>query len=148
MRDIFKIITVDSKKEASKKELSIGMDLQIAGREVHCPVSENCHSYEELLTEIEAIQGNLERIIEEAKTYFKGRASKDGSLFTSEMSPQEIWTTLSDIQDESDFVKYFNSLDDTRRKEVADHVISQCSVFSGRGSVFSARYNNKTGYME
>jgi hypothetical protein len=148
MRDIFKMITVDNQKEEGKKALSIGIDFQIAGREICCPVSENCHSYEELLVEIEAIQRNLERMIEEAKTYFKGPASKDGSAFTSETSPEETWAILSEIQDELDFVKRFNSLDDTRRKEVADHVITKCNVFSGRGSVFSARYNNKTGYME
>jgi hypothetical protein len=90
----------------------------------------------------------LERMIEEAKTYFKGPASRDGSAFTSETSPEETWAILSEIQDELDFVKRFNSLDDTRRKEVADHVITKCNVFSGRGSVFSARYNNTTGYME
>ena len=148
MRDIFKIIQVDSKKEESEKELSIGIDLQIADREIRCLVSENCDSYEELLNEIEAIQKNLKHMIEEAKMYFKGPSSKDGSEFTSEMSPEEIWATLSEIQDELDFVKRFNSLDDTRRKEVADHVITKCNVFSGRGSVFSTRYNNKTGYME
>jgi hypothetical protein len=148
MRDIFKIIKVDNQKEAGKKELSIGIDLQIADRENRCPVSENCQSYEELLDEIEAIQRNLEGIKAEAKTYFKEPASEDDSEITAEMSPAEVWTILSKIQDEMDFVERFNSLDDTRRKEVADHVSTKCSVFSGRGSVFSARYNNKTGVME
>jgi hypothetical protein len=148
MRDIFKMIMVDNQKDAGKKELSIGIDLQIAERKIRCPVSENCQSYEELLVEIEAIQRNLEGIKEEAKTYFKEPASEDDSEITAETSPEEIWAILSKIQDELDFVERFNSLDDTRRKEVADHVITQCNVFSGRGSVFSARYNNKTGYME
>jgi hypothetical protein len=148
MRDIFKIIKADDQKEEGKKALSIGIDFQIAGREICYPVSKNCHSYEELLVEIEAIQGNLERMIEEAKTNFKGPTPKDGSEFTTETSPEELWTILSGIQDELDFVKRFNSLDDTRRKEVADHVITKCNVFSGRGSIFSARYNNGTGYME
>jgi hypothetical protein len=148
MRDIFKMIVIDNQKEAGKKELSMGIDLQIAEREICCPVSKNCQSYEELLAEIEAIQRNLEGIKAEAKTYFKGPASEDDSEFTAETSPEEIWANLSKIQDELDFVERFNSLDDTKRKEVADHVITKCSVFSGRGSVFSTRYNNKTGVME
>ena len=148
MRDIFKIIEVNNQREENKKTISIGIDFQIVGREICCPVSKNCHSYEELLVEIEAIQRNLERMIEEAKTNFKGPTPKDGSEFMTETSTEETWTILSGIQDESDFVKRFNRLDDTRRKEVADHVITKCNVFSGRGSVFSARYNNGTGYME
>jgi len=148
MRDIFKVITIDNQKEAGKKELSIGINLKIADREICCSVSENCRSYEELLVEIEAIQRNLEGLKAEAKTYFKELASEDDSEITAETSPEEIWAILSKIQDELDFVARFNSLDDTRRKEVADHVITKCSVFSGRGSVFSSRYNNKTGYME
>ena len=148
MRDIFKIIKIDNQKEAGNKALSMGIDLKIADREIRCSISENCQSYEELLVEIEAIQRNLEGIKAEAKTYFKEPASEDDSEITAETSPEEIWAILSRIQDELDFVERFNSLDDTRRKEVADHVITQCNVFSGRASVFSARYNNKTGYME
>ncbi len=106
------------------------------------------HSYKELAVEVEAIQRNLERMTEEPKTNFKGPTPKDGSDFTPETSPEEIWAILSGVQDESSFVKRFNSLDDTRRKEVADHVITKCNIFSGRGSIFSARYNNGTGYIE
>jgi hypothetical protein len=148
MRDIFKIIKVTNQREENKKTISIGIDFQIAGREICCPVSKNCHSYEDLAVEVGEIKRNLECVLEEAKTYFKGPAPKGDSGFEPETSAEEIWLILAGIKDESDFVKRFNSLDDTRRKEVADHVITKCNVFSGRGSVFSARYNNGTGYME
>ena len=148
MRDIFKIIKAHDQKEEGKKALSIGIDFQIAGREICYPVSENCHSYEDLAVEVGEIKRNLECVLEEAKTHFKGPAPKSDSGFEPETSVDEIWQTLAGITDESIFVERFNSLDDTRRKEVADHVITKCSVFSGRGSVFSARYNNGTGYME
>jgi len=148
MQDIFKIIEVNNQREENKKTISIGIDFQIAGREICCPVSENCHSYEDLAVEVGKIKRNLECVLEEAKMHFKGPASKGDSGFGPETSTEETWLILAGIKDESDFVKRFNSLDDTRRKEVADHVITKCNVFSGRGSVFSARYNNGTGYME
>jgi len=148
MQDIFKIIKVNNQREESKNTISIGIDFQIAGREICCPVSENCHSYEDLAVEVGKIKRNLECVLGEAKTHFKGSAPKGDSGFEPEMSTEEIWLILAGIKDESDFVKRFNSLDDTRRKEVADHVITKCNVFSGRGSVFSARYNNGTGHME
>ena len=146
--DIFKIIKVNNQKEENKKTISIGIDFQIAGREICCPVSKNCHSYEALAVEVGEIKRNLECVLEEAKTHFKGSAPKGDSGFELETSAEEIWSILNGIKDESDFVKRFNSLDDTRRNEVADHVITKCNIFSGRGSVFSARYNNGTGYME
>ncbi len=148
MQDIFKIIKVNNQRKENKKTISIGIDFQIAGREICCPVSENCHSYEDLAVEVGKIKKNLEYVLKEAKTHFKGPAPKGDSGFEPETSAEEIWATLSGIQDESIFVERFNSLDDTKRMEVAEYVLSKCNIFSGRGSVFSARYNNGTGYME
>ena len=113
-----------------------------------CPVSKVCHSYDDLNVEVQSILRNLEDILGEAKMLFEKPSSNEGFEITPETSTEKIWTILSGIQDESDFVKHFNSLDDNRRREVADHVITKCNVFSGRGSVFSVRFNNKTGYME
>ncbi len=148
MRNILKIIKVNNQREENKKTISIGIDFQIAGREICCPVSKDCHSYEDLAVEVGGIKRNLECVLEEAKTHFKGSAPKGDSGIESETSAEEIWQILNGIKDESIFVERFNSLDDTKRREVAEYVLSKCNIFSGRGSVFSARYNNGTGYME
>jgi hypothetical protein len=148
MRDIFKIIKVNNQREENKKTISIGIDFQIAGREICCPVSKNCHSYDDLAIEVGEIKRNLECVLEEAKTHFKGSAPKGDSGFELETSAEEIWAILAGIKDESVFIERFNNLDDTKRREVAEYVLSKCNIFSGRGSVFSARYNNGTGYME
>ena len=146
--DIFKIIEVNNQREENKKTISIGIDFQIAGREICCPVSKNCHSYEDLAVEVGEIKRNLECVLEEAKTDFKGSALKSDLRFELETSAEEIWAILAGIKDESVFIERFNNLDDTKRREVAEYVLSKCNIFSGRGSVFSARYNNGTGYME
>ena len=148
MDDIFKIIGPENLKEDNNKSIYIGIDVQLAGREVSCPVSKDCNSYRALAAEVEAIQRNLERILDEAKMHFKGPAPEEGFEFGPETSAEEIWSILSGIQEESVFVKRFNGLDDTKRKEVAEHVLTKCNIFSGRGSVFSARYNTESGYME
>jgi hypothetical protein len=146
--DIFKIIEVNNQREENKKTISIGIDFQIAGREICCPVSKNCHSYEDLAVEVGEIKRNLECVLEEAKTHFKGSAPKGDSGFELETPAEEIWAILAGIKDESVFIERFNNLDDTKRREVAEYILSKCNIFSGRGSVFSARYNNETGYME
>lgn len=151
MANIFKLIDGNNQKNDKDKEnfgFCIGINVQIADTAIPCPVSKVCHSYDDLAVEVESILRNVKNVLGEAKTLFEKSDPKEGFEMTPETSPEEIWSILSGIQDESDFVKHFNGLDDTRRKEVADHVITKCNVFSGRGSVFSARYNNKTGYME
>jgi hypothetical protein len=67
---------------------------------------------------------------------------------SSEMSPEEVWNILTKIKDEQEFIKAFNSLKEEKRREVADFVFSKCNVFSGKGAIFSFRYNNTTAMLE
>ena len=64
------------------------------------------------------------------------------------MTEEEIWKVLTDIGDEKLFIDAFNSMDEATRKRVADHVLTRCNIFSGKGSVFSSRYNNDSGLLE
>jgi hypothetical protein len=64
------------------------------------------------------------------------------------MKPEEIWTILSAILDEGEFIQSFNALEQGKRKEVAEHVLTRCSVFSGRAAVFSSRYDDNSARME
>ena len=64
------------------------------------------------------------------------------------MSPEEIWLILSELSQEDLFAESFNSLEEGTRKAVAEHVLTQCNVFSGMPSVFSSRYNSETGLLE
>ena len=50
--------------------------------------------------------------------------------------------------DKEDIEFLADNLEETKRKEVAEHVLTRCNIFSGRGAVFSARYDSETGYME
>jgi hypothetical protein len=68
--------------------------------------------------------------------------------FRSDMGPEEIWEILSNITDEDLFIGSFNRLEETKRNEVAEYVLTQCNIFSGKASVFSSRYNNEKGLME
>jgi hypothetical protein len=148
MSDILKIIEDENQDERNKKQICIGIDLRIADKEIRCPVSKVCHSYEDLVVELDGIQKSLEHIREEAKTRFQGPSVKEGLEFSPETSPEEIWSILSEIQEEALFIERFNNLEETKRKEVAEHVLTRCNIFSGRGAVFSARYDSETGYME
>lgn len=148
MIDIFKIIENKEKEKGDKKGICIGIDIRIAKRDISCPLSKVCYSYDDFEGEVEEIESHLERIRGEAKRLLERPAEIAGFEFAPEMSPGEIWSILSGIQEESAFVERFNSLDDARRREVAEYVLTRCNIFSGKGAVFSARYDNETGYME
>jgi hypothetical protein len=148
MTDIFKIIEVAEKDGSGKKGAAIGIDIKIADQATCCPVSRICHRYDDLVTEVGAIQNELKQILEKAKAFF-GRTSPGGGLeITPEMSTEEIWSALSGIGEESLFITSFNNLDDAMRREVAEHVFTRCNIFSGRPAFFCARYNNASGYIE
>jgi hypothetical protein len=148
MADIFKIIEVYDKKEDDKRGVCIGIDVRIANREVSCPVSSVCYSDKDLAVEVERIQENLNRIAESGKGLFGIDLPDNGLRITPEMAPEEIWSILSEIAEDDIFIESFNALDPTRRTGVAEHVLSNCSIFSGKGAVFSSRYDNKTGLLK
>lgn len=107
-----------------------------------------CYSDRDLAIEVERIQDSLNRIAETGKGLFQGVSPDKGMGITAEMAPEEIWSILSEITEDDLFVESFNGLGPARRTEVAEHVLSNCNIFSGKSAVFSARYDNKTGLME
>jgi hypothetical protein len=148
MVDIFEVITVTDKTESDKTGIRLGINIKIAGHETICPITMTCHSYEAVEKEVAAIKESLESILHTTKEIFGASTNGDMFEFRSDMGPEEIWEILSNITDENFFIGSFNNLEETKRNEVAEYVLTQCNIFSGKASVFSSRYNNETGLME
>jgi hypothetical protein len=144
---IFKLIESHGKKGEEERGVTIGLDVRIADKETLCPVSRLCQSLEDLAREAELIQDDLERILTKAKRFLGGASRDIGLQLGPDMPAEEIWSVLSRIEDEDLLVEQFNGLDDTTRGAVAEHVLTRCNVFSGMAAVFSARYDNESGYM-
>jgi hypothetical protein len=98
--------------------------------------------------EVKRIEENLESILHTTKGIFGASTSGDTFEFRADMEPREIWEILSNITNEDLFISSFNNLEETKRNEVAEYILTQCNIFSGKASVFSSRYNNETGVME
>ena len=113
-----------------------------------CPVSKSCASYRALEIEVQAIKDELDALLQRAQKSFEASATEDELDLRPDMSPEEIWTVLSGLSQEDLFVKSFNRLEEGTRRAVAEHVLTQCNVFSGMPSVFSSRYNSETGLLE
>jgi hypothetical protein len=148
MTAIFKIAELQHKEKGDKEGICIGIDVRIEDRKGFFPVSSVCNSYEELAVEVERIKDNLTQVLEKGERLMKGASVEEEFKITPEMSPQEIWSILSKIEEEGFFIKSFNSLGEARRREVAEYVLTRCNVFSGKASVFSGCYDSVSGFMK
>lgn len=145
MGNIFEII---QKAKGEARECQIGIRMRVADREIFCPLSDTCSSYVNFEGEVERLKREFDDILVKARRLFQG-TSPDGDLgLTPDMRADQIWGLLSKVTDDSGFVEGFNGLDEEKRKEVAEYVLTKCNVFSGRAAFFSSRYNAASALME
>ena len=148
MKNIFEMMTVTDKEKQHDTKIRLGICLKIGDTETICPISGICDSYEVFEMEVEAVKNSLERVINKAIEVFSGSSLQETLELNADMSPEKIWSILSSVDDEDLFVNSFNSLDEARRKGIAEYVLTRCNIFSGKASVFSARYSNDSHLME
>ncbi|MFC1885355.1 hypothetical protein ACFL2O_11355 [Thermodesulfobacteriota bacterium] len=145
---IFKLLDTKQGSEKDRLGISIGIHLKISGIDVDIPVSPVYYSKEEFERELKKIHENLDEIFSDAEKRF-GIISVKGHLnIAPDMAASDIWSALDNIEDEGQFVEQFNVLEKEIREAVAEHVLARCNIFSGKGSVFSSRYNESTKYIE
>jgi hypothetical protein len=148
MSDIFRIIELSDDEEDGQKGVRIGIDMRVADQDVACPVTRACRCREDLKAEVAAIQEQLNRALEAGGAVFD-RASTQAELqIRPDMPAHEIWAALSATEEDDRLVEQFNTLEENTRRAVAEHVLTQCNVFSGKAALFSARYDNETGFMQ
>ena len=148
MDKIFELIVQPGEGQEKKPEARIGIRVKLSSFETTCFVTQPCPSYHALESAVQAIRQNLEDVLKEARKTFESASKRDRLGLRPEMTAGEIWTILSAIPDEKEFVRAFNTLEEGKRKEVAEHVLTHCNVFSGKAAVFSSRYDGQSAIME
>ena len=148
MTDIFRIMEGEDCNEEKGKGVYIGIDVTVAGKRLPCPISDVCYSSGDLEKEIQKIKDHLNLLLEKGKVLLSSSATGSTLKITPEMPANEVWVKLGEITEDNVFVDMFNSLDEEKRKEIAEYVLTQCNIFSGKGAYFSQHYDNESGYME
>lgn len=148
MDKIFELIVQQGEARERKPEARIGIKVKLSSFETTCFVTQPCASYHALESEVQAIRQNLENVLKEARKAFESASKRDPLGLRPDMTAGEIWAILSAILDDEDFVQAFNGLEEGKRREVAEHVLTHCNVFSGKAAVFSSRYNDTSAFME
>ena len=146
--NIFKLLEIKKDSDSDKAGVAVGINLKISEIDFKCPITSVCYTDQELHKEIRNIREGLERIAQDAKDRLKRNVIGEKSIITPDMAPGDMWKVLEEIPDEEVFIEQFNSLEEDIRGKVAEYVLTQCSVFSGKGAVFSARYNEGTKFIE
>ena len=147
MGQFFDLITQPGEGQGKKPEARLGIRVHLSSFETTCFVTQPCQSYHALESEVQAIRHDLEDVLKEARKTFESASKRDNLGLKPDMTAGEIWTVLSEILDEGDFVEAFNSLEQGKRKEVAEHVLTHCNVFSGKAAVFSSRYDGQSALL-
>ncbi len=148
MKRIFEVIRESEREKEHERVLRIGIRLRMADYETLCPMSEPCGSLQGLQVEVDRLKRELDDLLDRAKNTFEGKASGDALGVTAEMNAEQIWGRLSKVGDDEAVVRGFNGLEETKRREIAEYILTRCNVFSGRGAFFSARYDEASALME
>jgi hypothetical protein len=144
---MFELIAQPKKEIEAKTKVSLGLRVTIAGHETLCRVTRSCEDFKKFEMEVQTILNQLEETKKKASRLFESSSTQGKLGLRPDMPLPEIWAILSGIQDESEFAQSFNSLDETMRGQVAEHVLTKCNIFSGKAAVFSSRYDGATGLL-
>lgn len=147
MGEVFELIE-QSEGEAGRKSLRIGLRMTLGNQESLCPLTRPTRSYEALAADVASLKRNVDDLLDRAKSLFKGAALGEELGLCRDMNAAEIWTRLSTTTDDETFMKGFNGLEEDKRREVAEHVLTKCNIFTGRAAFFSERYIEKPARIE
>ena len=146
MPGIFEIIPETVKGKDAPQVFSLGIRMKIGRYENVCSITDflSCDS---LKSEINLLKHELNEAIKKLESFKNGNAGQGAFSIDRSKPPQEIWAVFSVVQDNSVFIEQFNSLNEQKRRELADYIFANCNMFSGKGAFFSARYIQETALL-
>jgi len=136
-----------STTQNGKLSVQLGIRIKIAGLETLCPVSRPCDGQDAFKKDAQRLTHDIQQMQQQAQALFGSGASSPGIDIRPDMPASEIWDILSTISDDGKLSAAFNDMDESQRRTVAEHALTQCNIFSGKAAVFSKRYDSETGLM-
>lgn len=147
MDDILEIVLEEEERTKKGRVIRIGIRIRLGDFETFCPISGPIDSLHEWEAEVKKILEGIERLSHRGKELLEPPEMEKGLDLTGGLSPEELWSRLSQLEDEDYFVQTFNKLEPSQRREVADYVLTACNIFSGNAAVFSSRYDDESGSL-
>ncbi len=123
---------------------SIGIRVKIGEHESLCPVTGPA-DIDGLKVKAGSITDELNAILDKLDKIKNGSPVYGG--LNPDADPKELWAEISAISDNDQMAERFNSLDEQKRKELAEYIFANCNMFSGKGAFFSAQYVQETALL-
>ena len=147
MEDVLDIVWEEEEGTKKGRVLRIGIRIRLGDHEAFCPISAPIESLQEWEAAVQEILEGMERLSHKGRELLEPPKSKKSLDLTGDLNPEELWSRLSQLEAEDDFIQTFNTLEPTRRREVADYVLTRCNIFSGNAAIFSSRYDDESGSL-
>lgn len=112
-----------------------------------CFITPLCSTEEELAAAVHKLQAELGRLLDEGQEELRARQKIQADADSSR-DPASIWSTMKSMEGREDMFYYFNSLEEPVRREAAEYILTQVSMFKGLGPVFASHYNVQSAYLE
>lgn len=148
MGELFDAVVLGERQNGRFPEVRVCVRCDLSGETVLCPVSPACSSIEDFETEARRLHEDLDRALDRGRRALTGCEEPCTPGSPDDMSAEELWHVLEAISDDALFVERFNQLDESYRRDVAEYVLTSCSVFSGRPAMFSSSYDAATALLD
>lgn len=146
MGNIFEIIQGRKESNDSPLFFTLGIKMKIGKLDTICNITEYL-SNDMMESEIDSLIAELDGIKKKLESFNRGNKNQGIMGVNDDASPHDIWEILSTIADNSLLIEQFNSLSESKRRELADYIFVNCSMFSGKGAYFSAHYVQETAML-
>jgi hypothetical protein len=133
---------VDIQEEGGTARARIG----IRQGETTCFMTPFCATEEELAAAMDELRASLSRLQDEALQALRARQQRAEA--SDSLDPVSIWSTMKSMESREDMFAYFNSLEEPLRREAAEYILTQVSMFKGLGPLFASHYNAQSAHLE
>jgi hypothetical protein len=147
MEDVLDIVLEEGEGTQKGRVITLGIRICLGDHETFCPISGPIESVDEWDVAVQKILEGIERISHRGKELLEPPKEKVGLDFLGDLNPEELWSRLSQLEEEDQFIQTFNTLEPSRRRDLADYVLTTCNIFSGNAAIFSSRYDDESGSL-
>ncbi|SMC23148.1 hypothetical protein SAMN02746041_01670 [Desulfacinum hydrothermale DSM 13146] len=99
-----------------------------------------CRTLDQLSQLAEVLRREAELLVDQAGEALRELESRPRDE-EMDLAPEEVWKQMEAAASEEDMFRYFNALSEDKRRQVAEYILTQVSMFKGRGPVFAEHYN-------
>jgi hypothetical protein len=124
------------------------MRLKVSGKQngEETTVVVSCRSIDDFRQEIGRMKVELDDVLVSAQQKLETMQKEGGGPKAGD--PAKIWKDMEAMGSDSEMFAYFNGFSGSDREIIAEYILTNVSMFKGRGPVFSEHYDATSHLLE